>query len=752
LAQATGSVAQFCWEYAGSHSSAAFLPEAMSNPSIFAIKVRKLALQARNAGLPGAVLLLGSFAVALQMCSAGPLSLLRYALSVLFGLARPVPGGIRRVSGLRVPAGIGGAHLSTVAYVRDGGPAPSLLIRTPYGKHIIELLGYTVASQGFNVIIQDCRGRYDSTGEQTFASFEDVDGVATLDWFLKQGFEWYDPTRIVMFGISYLGIVQWAMAAGLARRRAAAAICENSVEGSKDSRLLAIAPLFAASRTYDVFISGGTFRVDFFIRYVHFMLNINSRASQARLLYTLLKFELSYRYHMRRCSSLKALLPKLGVPRLFKYNPRRESRFWKNRDYSDGIDCSPPAFIATGWYDIMLDSSLRDYSAIQQVHGTGHSRLVVGPWHHLESITNFFAFRMLLRSSIDFLREKAGLTDPAARTERLPVRIWVMGSRSSKGEWQDFSAWPPQESRDEVLFLGPRRLLSDDQAGACLAAGEASTLRYDPRDPTPSLGGACFNLLVPSAAGEKRQGLLESRDDVLLFDSCLLASDVVVVGCARLKLTLRCSRPHFDVFGRLIDVHPSGDSYNVCDAIFRHHDPADRAKSATDIQSMRSKSASLDEDSPCREASPVGIELTFSATAKRFHSGHRIRLLVAGGAFPNSARNFGDREQTVDETPLEVTSYSLEILHGDRAPSSLWLPVLGDDGLSGCVSPKSTTGGDPIASLAQSQDVDASPSQRRFKRSAAERRMPAVRSPSMELATSLRKIQSDATLKDFIAE
>lgn len=722
-----------------------------NNPSGFAIKGRRLILQARSAALPGAVLIV-SLGVALQRRSGGPFSVLRYVLSMLFGLARPVPGGIRRVGGLRVPGGISGVYLSTVAYVRDGGPAPSLLIRTPYGKHVIELLGYTVAAQGFNVIIQDCRGRYDSTGEQTFASFEDADGVATLDWFRKQGFEWYDPTRIVMFGISYLGIVQWAVAAGLARRRKAAAVCEDNGQGSSDSKLLAIAPLFAASRTYDVFISGGTFRLDFFIRYVHFMLNVNSRVSQARLLYTLLKFELSYRYHTGRCSSLKALLPKLGIPRLFKYNPRRESRFWKNRDYSDGIVCSPPAFIATGWHDIMLDSSLRDYSAIQQVHGVGHSRLVVGPWHHLESISNFSTFRMLLRSSIDFLRENAGLTDPDARTERLPVRVWVMGSRSSKGEWQDFTTWPPQESRDEVLFLGPRRLLSDDQANERLATTEASILRYDPHDPTPSLGGACFNLLLPSMAGERHQGSLESREDVLLFDSCPLASDVVVVGCARLKLTLRCSRPHFDVFGRLIDVHPSGDSYNVCDAFFRHHDPADRAKSSADIQNMRSKNAFLDEDLPCREASPVGIELTFAATAKRFHARHRIRLLVAGGAFPNSARNFGDREQTVDETPLEVTPYSLEILHRDRDPSSLWLPVLGEDALSGRASPKSSTGEGSAASPAQSQDSDATPSQRRFARSAAERRAPAVRSNSMELATSLRKIQSDATFRDCIAE
>ena len=38
--------------------------------------------------------------------------------------------------------------------------------------------------------------------------------------------------------------------------------------------------------------------------------------------------------------------------------------------------------------------------------GGGHSRLVVGPWHHLESILSRWALAYMLQTSLEFLQEK----------------------------------------------------------------------------------------------------------------------------------------------------------------------------------------------------------------------------------------------------------------------------------------------------------------------------------------------------------
>lgn len=58
-------------------------------------------------------------------------------------------------------------------------------------------------------MIQDCRGRHDSEGD--FYPFKDDtrDGLDSLDWICAQP---WSNGRVGMFGPSYLGAVQWAVA------------------------------------------------------------------------------------------------------------------------------------------------------------------------------------------------------------------------------------------------------------------------------------------------------------------------------------------------------------------------------------------------------------------------------------------------------------------------------------------------------------------------------------------------------------
>eukprot|EP00971_Amphidinium_carterae_P080904 1600696-Amphidinium_carterae.1 len=60
-------------------------------------------------------------------------------------------------------------------FVRTGERAPTMLIRTPYNKLLAEGFASAIAVQGFNVVLQDCRGRFASSGSQSFAAYEDRD-------------------------------------------------------------------------------------------------------------------------------------------------------------------------------------------------------------------------------------------------------------------------------------------------------------------------------------------------------------------------------------------------------------------------------------------------------------------------------------------------------------------------------------------------------------------------------------------------
>jgi len=76
-----------------------------------------------------------------------------------------------------------GVKLSTDFYFPDAkGKFPAILIRTPYHKSTPRYDGYGkfYASRGYVVIIQDCRGRYDSGGEWYPFAGEEFDGYDTM--------------------------------------------------------------------------------------------------------------------------------------------------------------------------------------------------------------------------------------------------------------------------------------------------------------------------------------------------------------------------------------------------------------------------------------------------------------------------------------------------------------------------------------------------------------------------------------------
>ncbi len=90
------------------------------------------------------------------------------------------------------------------------GPAPVILVRTPYGKNGIASGIGDYLGQGWVVVAQDLRGKYDSEGNESRPFYYDaLDGNATINWILAQDF---CDGNIAMTGGSGLSIVQYALA------------------------------------------------------------------------------------------------------------------------------------------------------------------------------------------------------------------------------------------------------------------------------------------------------------------------------------------------------------------------------------------------------------------------------------------------------------------------------------------------------------------------------------------------------------
>ncbi|MFH2002831.1 MAG: CocE/NonD family hydrolase [Planctomycetota bacterium] len=97
--------------------------------------------------------------------------------------------------------------LATDLYLPEGvSEFPVVLMRTPYGKAIMEIEGRFWAQRGYTCAIQDCRGRFKSQGVWVPFMHEAKDGYDTIEHLAAipgcNG-------NVGMIGASYGGWVQW---------------------------------------------------------------------------------------------------------------------------------------------------------------------------------------------------------------------------------------------------------------------------------------------------------------------------------------------------------------------------------------------------------------------------------------------------------------------------------------------------------------------------------------------------------------
>jgi putative CocE/NonD family hydrolase len=245
-----------------------------------------------------------------------------------------------------------------------------------------------------------------------------------------------------------------------------------------------------------------------------------------------------------------------------------------------------------------------------------------------------------LRDGLGWLR--SGLLGDDRLVPSARVQVYVTGERTGGG-WRPLPGWPPHIRAEERLWLGERRQL---QVHEPVEAGAPDGYRYDPADPTPSLGGPV--LLAREPIVDNRP--VEARPDVLTYTTAPLMSTREAIGPVRVELWVRASSPYFDIFARVCDVDRTGASWNVCDALVRV--APERFERLTDGSSR------------------VAFDLW--PTAHRFAAGHRIRLQVSSGAHPRYLRNPGTGEDPL--TARRMTAVDIEILHDSDHPSFLSLP------------------------------------------------------------------------------
>ncbi|MDR0436121.1 MAG: CocE/NonD family hydrolase [Propionibacteriaceae bacterium] len=472
-------------------------------------------------------------------------------------------------------------------YPAEGAQGPAILVRTPYGQAGNTTLAVIWAERGRHVVVQRCRGTFDSEGEFNPLHHELADGVDTVAWLRAQP---WCPEAIHTWGPSYLGYTQWALA---------------GVAGQDAAIIAQSARSFDSATAY----VGGGFAMETALVWLQ-ALEVQERGLLARLMAIA---------RLRRKTDKAALkLPAATADmaavghRVDYYRDWLEHRapgdpWWEPLRFSQDPTQVPPLILVAGWQDMFLPDQLADYAVMRDAGRP--VRLIVGDWTHHSPGAG-------LTTVAESFRLPARPGDPL---EGPRVRYEIAGG----GGWRECESWPPPAAEVLTFQLSPVAGTTSGRLTKTAPPDTELTYRYDPADPTPQAGGRSLN---PFTCGRRDQRARETREDVLLFTGAPLPADMLIAGTGVFHAEFSSTNPTVDLMVRLTDVDERGVSRTVTDGYVR---------------------LTPDGTAPGERLS---YELRLDPVAYRFAAGHRIRFQVSSGAHPLHLRNPGVPDPLVATT------------------------------------------------------------------------------------------------------
>ena len=559
-----------------------------------------------------------------------------------------------------------GTLLATDVYLAgsDRSPAPTIVERTPYDRRSNGLtrMAQFFAARGYNVVLQDTRGRGDSEGvfQHYFARpHEGEDGYSLLDWICAQ--EWSDGT-VATTGLSYTGANQQSLA----------------ILGHAALRTQVILDAGSNYFTNCVRENGAFVRAQL----GKYALKMALTSPQARrdpsVRAALEENERNFRAWFtlpawRRGFSPVSPLPDYEDWLLFAQDETTYGPGWANPqmniepylgDYPD-----IPLLMVTSWYGHHQAATLRRIEAF-----SGHvtpKKLIIGPWIHTTPYGEFSLIgdadtgpdgalnidEIRLRWFDAYLRgidpERVAAT-PAVTYYRLggaPGRRTLEGHLEHGGTWFESSAWPPPDAAEVSLSVTADRRLTTVAAGAGTVqlrvnlANPVPTIGGSIRDASPMAGlmcdGARDQRELPGSLRSTGSGLpLAARPDVVAFRSDPLAEPADLTGPVYVDLWLRSESPACDLSVKLVDEYPRSE-----------HWPNGYAMNLSEIYTRFASWTTL---LPGLGEDPAHVRVGPLHIANLFGAGHRIRIDVANTNAPR-----------YDQNPEALPGFRFEICAAD---------------------------------------------------------------------------------------
>ncbi|MBI0581051.1 CocE/NonD family hydrolase [Neobacillus cucumis] len=546
----------------------------------------------------------------------------------------------------------------------EEGTFPVLLTRLPYSKDLPHyshryLDTNRLVENGFVVIIQDVRGRFQSEGE--FQSFrqEANDGYDTVEWAASLPFS---TGKVGMFGMSYYGYTQLMAATKRPPHLAAIfpAMTLNDQRNGASYRNGVYQPGFTETWTLE------SIAPDLLMRKYG---EPKKREDALRSLADQLnKLDELYQF-----APVNQWLPlkELKVAEFFfeeLEHPIEDEDYWKESSIIDKYeDLKIPAYHLGGWYDCFIGPTLTNYSEMTK---TGkHQKLIVGPWGHgyFASVQGECSFGV--HASGDWIDLGGNITDLHIRwfnhwlkgidmgleTEP-PVKIFIMGINEWRDEWE----WPLARTQYTNFYLhssGKANTKNGDGVLSLMCSVDEvfDSYFYDPKNPVPTKGGSTL-FAGPLTMGPFDQREIEEREDVLVYSTEPLTEAIEVTGQVKVKLWASTDAKDTDFTAKLVDTAPDGKALILTEGIVN-------AKYRNGFQPEKELAGEV-----------VEYEIDLWATSNVFLQGHRITLEISSSSSPHYLPNPNTGKSLVESKQTRTAKQT--IFHNEQYPSHLILPII----------------------------------------------------------------------------
>ncbi|MEM9899272.1 MAG: CocE/NonD family hydrolase, partial [Pseudomonadota bacterium] len=526
--------------------------------------------------------------------------------------------------------------------------------------HLMRVL----AEQGFIVVVQDARGRFQSEGEQT-GLHDNVaaDAYDTAHWLSKQ--DWSNG-NIGLLGCSHTA--EYAIMASKTPSPYVKAVVAdsggNSVWGGG----------FYSFAHED---NGGAFPINIFPWYredaamVYPKLDPTLSDDELRLAWE--AFSNVPEIPPLDAAAKEALLRSLPVIDFAKITDGPKNPWalyvekfadvtdpwWDQWDFIDDGDGAPyPGLFISSWNDYepsktlwvrqeMEENATTEVAKENQVaviHSGGHCRSstltrtrkngerLIGDsrWDYYSTIVDWY---------------RKWLVDPEQEgTAISPVNYHTIGT----DDWTAASEWPPSQARAVDFYLS----MKDGKGVLSSASPEAKaieTYTYDPADPAPTVGH-------PSTGVAQDQSDLLNRDDVVAFVSPVLDEEMTISGPLVARLHISSSAPDTDFVVKLIDIEPDGRPLLIQEGLRRA-----RYRNGRDRPQMMVR------------GDVYSLDVHMQDTSIRIPAGHRLAVAVTSSSFPRWSRNLNTGENNETTTEMVTAENSIHLSPQYPSKITLWL-------------------------------------------------------------------------------